>query len=354
MTTSPLFHPKLYPDLRTDIELKAYDSWPKARHRFDEPSVNAVEAAIASERPLLIRGEPGIGKSQLARAAAQVLKVPFLSFVVDERTERDDLFCTFDAVARLAQAQVSALESREPPAESGKSRKDADPPSDWRSKLAEENFLAPGVMWWAYNGTMAAGQADRFTRACRECPQPELVPWKLDAKAPCGPVVLIDEIDKADPAIPNGLLECLGNRGFSIPRLGQRIRLADGAPPPLVILTTNEDRELPPAFLRRCLVLQMPFPEKQEAAMSFLLEKRARVYWEPADVSDTVCKLVAEELWKARQTAEREGQPLPGAAEYLDLLRILVRLHSGKEDEQKTALGKIQEFALKKHRDATR
>src|SRR4051812_19672296 len=101
------------PDLSQAIHLPKRGSWPKSRHRFSLKSVWAVRAAIAAQRPLLLRGEPGIGKSQLARAVAEKLGVPFLYHVVDERSERDELLYSYDAVARLAEAQVSSLTAKE-------------------------------------------------------------------------------------------------------------------------------------------------------------------------------------------------------------------------------------------------
>lgn len=88
------------------IPAHGHGAWPATRHQFDKDGVWAIRAALATGRPLLLRGEPGIGKSQLARAAAEHLRVPFLAKVIDERTERDDLLCYYDAVARVAAAQV--------------------------------------------------------------------------------------------------------------------------------------------------------------------------------------------------------------------------------------------------------
>ncbi|MFN7952185.1 MAG: AAA family ATPase [bacterium] len=90
----------------TRIDLPAHGALPAAVHVFDAESVHAINAALAAERPLLVRGEPGTGKSQLARAAAVALKGGYRSKVIDARTEVQDLFFTFDAVARLAEAQL--------------------------------------------------------------------------------------------------------------------------------------------------------------------------------------------------------------------------------------------------------
>ena len=90
-------------------DLPEEGSWPESRHIFDDKSVWAINAALASNRPLLIRGEPGTGKSQLARAAAHVLEWPFYSCVVNARFEPEDLLFRFDAVARLAKARGCSL-----------------------------------------------------------------------------------------------------------------------------------------------------------------------------------------------------------------------------------------------------
>lgn len=347
------------PDLTKRLPLPEQGSWPESSHCFDKRSVWAVRAAIASKRPLLLRGEPGIGKSQLARAVAAELNVPFLPHVVDERTERDELFYSFDAVARLAQAQVSGLAAKQntaaqqntPGTQSFENVKQ----EDWQSALAERNYFRPGVLWWAYNWDDAKTQTKLFSQHCRafeERPKPK--DWTPGVVRPCGPVVLIDEIDKADPLVPNGLLECLGNQGFETAQLGTPIRLPVGAKPPLVIITTNEDRELPAAFLRRCLVLQMHFPKTDAEATTFLLDERARIFWEPKLVSDVVCKEVARVLLSERTQAIRNGNSVPGAAEYLDILRVLVELHPSDEDQQLTALTDMSDFALKKSRDGQR
>ncbi len=324
--------------LTTTVRLPPEDTWGEAWHRFDKESVWALRAAVASGRPLLLRGEPGIGKSQLARAAAEVLRVPLLAHVVDERSERDELLASFDAVARLAQAQVSALVAGEDKA--------------WREKLAENNFVRPGVLWWAFDWSGAAKQLGRFREHCRACEAP-VAPkgWKQTVEERlCGPVVLVDEIDKADPSVPNGLLETLANHGFRIPQTGERVVLPVGAKPPLVIITTNEERELPAAFLRRCLVHQMGFPAEREEAIRFLIERaRARKGWTPDKISDEMCRKVAESLLRDRDRAGGDGQAVPGAAEFLDLVRILVELHPGDAILQEAALREVEGFALRKN-----
>ena len=335
MSSGELFSP----DLSKTLEIPAQESWPKTSHRFDQRSIWAVRAALASGRPLLLRGEPGIGKSQLARAAACAHGVPFLPFVVNERSDWDELFYHFDAVARLSQAQVSAVIAQ---TERG---------VDWQKALAEENFIRPGVMWKAIHWQDAQKQAERFSKNARQTDGRNSFPdWKPASDARCGPVVLIDGIDKADPSVPNVLLECLGNQGFQIPQLGKTITLPKGAKPPLIIIATNEDRELPAAFLRRCLVLKMKFPEEPEAAKMFLIDERARVFWNDEKVSQSVCQKVVDLLLDERKNVRQDGVAIPGAAEFLDILRALVNLCPGDETKQLEALAEISDFALKKNR----
>lgn len=282
------------------ISLLPQDPWPQAQHRFTKASLWALDMAIETGRPLLIRGEPGIGKSQIARAAAKVLKVPFLSFVVNERTERDDLLFHYDAVARLAAIQVP----RPKASERSDNGTDGLPES-----LQESSFIRPGVLWWALNWDTAKVQADLFTTHCRPCHEPCPQPATRSREKPlCGPVVLIDEIDKADPSVPNGLLECLGTDGFRSPQLPQSVSLPESGLRPLIILTTNEERELPPAFLRRCLVITIAFPKTDEEATRFLMEERVRPRFNATEISDEVChRVIAELLAETRQRPARTG-----------------------------------------------
>lgn len=333
------------------VTLGQHGNWPASMHRFTPESLWALDMAILTGRPLLIRGEPGIGKSQIARAAAQVLQVPLLTHVVDERTERDDLLYHYDAVARLGQAQVSSLM---PTSDTGT---DGSQQQTWRDALREENYVRPGVLWWAFDWENAADQALLFSRHCRPCnPSEEPTHLEPDSKAPCGPVVLIDEIDKADPAVPNGLLECLGSDGFRSSQLDRTISVPAGGKRPLVILTTNEERELPPAFLRRCLVVTVEFPEDDREARQFLINDRARVRYNAIQISDTICNLVADKVLSERAAVAKKrtaGLARPGASEFLDLISALVQFASqtnaaDRDSVQQVALQQIATFALQK------
>jgi len=310
------------------VPLPQTNSWPASTHLLDDRSINAIKAALASERPLLIRGEPGTGKSQLARAAAQCLGRLFISEVVHARSESQDLQWHFDAVRRLGGAQVISAGAK----------------SETSKYTDEKNYLGPGPLWWAFNYSGALEQFERCERNLRQPPERPTFdgePWTPDK----GCVLLIDEIDKADADLPNGLLETLGNGAFTVPYLDGAVGHEEGMPAPLVVITTNEERALPAAFVRRCMVLHLSLPEG-DALIPHLVNV-GKVHFE-SSCSEGVRVLAAEQLVTDRIDAQRLGLTAPGQAEYLDILRVLSNL-ADTEQEQKDLLEEIKEFALKKH-----
>lgn len=306
-----------------EVELPALGNLRETIHVFETRDLHAINAALASGRPLLVRGEPGTGKSQLARAAAQRLGRAFVSTVVDARTESRDLQWTLDAVRRLADAQLLS-------AVGGKGL-------DVRRELDELKYVSPGPLWWAFDWTEAAKQARNVDEPVPMVPR--------GCKAENGVVLLIDEIDKADSSVPNGLLESLGHGQFKGPG---RVRIECGEPLPLVVITTNEERSLPDAFLRRCLVLQLRVREGT-ALRPWLIERgraHARKWTRP--VAEPVYETAAKLLERDRGDARRLGLSPPGVAEYLDLLRAVVH-YAETEADQEDILDEISEFALRKH-----
>jgi MoxR-like ATPase len=310
--------------LTKPLSLPKLGSWPATRHVFDRDSAYALAAAEAANRPLLVRGEPGTGKSQLARAAAVARKRLFLSVVVNARSECQDLQYQFDAVGRLGEAQTLAHV----------------PEADIRQRLEPRNFLTPGPLWWVFDWNSAQSQWNT-------CITPlESVPLHPPGWQPAhGSVLLIDEIDKADTDLPNGLLETLGNGDFTVPYVRESVRQAADSPPPLVILTTNEERELPAAFVRRCLVLPLQLPTDDEALIDFLCQRGA-VHFQRR-CSKKVYQRAAELLLTDRKAALAQGAPKPGQAEYLDLLRAVTSMEKG-EQAQMTLLEEISRFVLQK------
>lgn len=343
------------------FDLPKSGSWPKTRHRFDRSSILAVQTALAAERPLLVTGEPGVGKSQLARAVAHVLNVPFLYHVVSVRTEHTDLLYHYDAVSRLAQAQVLSH---------------ADAQRGWKAELKEENFIRPGVLWWAFDWLRAREQAKCSCRnagcgektdccaGCGEPPHPDEGIGEDQWRPGRGSVVLVDEIDKADTDMPNGLLESFGNHGFQLPGVAPPVTCDAQHAVPLLIITTNQERELPAAFVRRCLVLQMDIPgggreqrTDEQAAdkqrRDFLL-KRGQDHCGSWITDQKVYNKAIDQLFQDRRVA-REAHALvkPGMAEYLDLLYALSRLCPNDTDKQLKKLDELSQFVFCKNpRDA--
>lgn len=310
-----------------------------AVHVFDELEIRAIEAALGAQRPLLLLGEPGVGKSQLARAAAEILGWNFCSLTVDAHTEARDLKWSEDLVARLAKAQIlGALRSVDD---------DAKDNAAWLSaSLASvdmKNFVRPGPLWWAFDWESASKQAERANAP--------IMKNVGDANPKNRTVVLIDEIDKAQSELPNGLLEALGQREFTPTGYGEPVRAQDDNWP-LVILTSNEERRMPDAFIRRCVVHRIRMPETPDHIIAFLIDRGAKHF---SDLDQDTLKIAAEMTVADRQTCKDNRLfPLPGQAEYLDLLRAFVSDDTPADSSASERLKSLQPFFLHKHADFPR
>lgn len=169
----------------------------------------AVNAAIALEKPLLIKGEPGTGKTQLALQLARSLQCDLIQWHIKSTTKAQQGLYEYDAVSRLRDSQLGD------------------------SKVHDiANYIKPGKLWQA------------FTSGNR-------------------PILLIDEIDKADIEFPNDLLHELDQMAFDVYETGQTIKAKQR---PIVIITSNNEKELPDAFLRRCFFHYIRFPDKEALA----------------------------------------------------------------------------------------
>ncbi|MBS8260208.1 MoxR family ATPase [Roseibium polysiphoniae] len=169
----------------------------------------AVNAAVALERPLLVKGEPGTGKTILAEQIAAALKAPLIEWHVKSTTKAQQGLYEYDAVSRLRDSQLG----------------------DERVKDIN-NYIRKGKLWEAFT-------------------------------APERPVLLIDEIDKADIEFPNDLLLELDRMQFHVYETGETVKAIRR---PVVIITSNNEKDLPDAFLRRCFFHFIKFPDKETMA----------------------------------------------------------------------------------------
>lgn len=292
-----------------DLKLAASDRYPAAGHLWSQPEIDALILAWAARRPLLVRGEAGSGKSQIARAAAAVPdgQQP-LAEVIHPRFEALDLLYRVDSVARLADAQVEARVAG-------------------ALDRSNEKYVKKGCLWQAFDRGKETGTV---------------------------PVLLIDEIDKADAEVPNALLEVLGNRSFTVPPLDNKPVNAEGNRLPMIIITTNEERELPPAFVRRCVVLNLNPPDDEPAFVDWLIT-RGRVH-PHLHVADDARRHAAVQVSADRKVAVAAGYPPVGLAEYIDLLTALDELTDALPKKERGAaqldwLQRLSVYALVKNAD---
>jgi MoxR-like ATPase len=273
----------------------------------------AVDVAFAIGRPLLLRGEPGTGKSSLAAYLARTRGLRYYEHVVTAQTQASDLLWSFDTVRRLGDAQTRN------PGES----------------LDDFNYVEPGPLWWALAPRSAARRGKPPGEPVAR-PAAEPFARMNQAQVGRGAVVLIDEIDKADPDMPNGLLVPLGTGEFVVTETGtvvtQESPGAEHRPDYLVVITTNEERELPQAFLRRCVVAVLPTPDK--TMLVEIAEQHLERRVGPGQADRKLIEALAAELGAARADARKMGIRPPGTAEFLDALRACWNLGIGLDSKE--------------------
>ena len=250
----------------------------------------AVNAAVTLQRPLLIKGEPGTGKSVLAQEVARALGAPLIEWHIKSTTKAQQGLYEYDAVSRLRDGQLG----------------------DERVKDIR-NYIKRGKLW------------DAFVSAER-------------------PVLLIDEIDKADIEVPNDLLQELDRMEFFVYETGETIKAAKR---PLVMITSNNEKELPDAFLRRCFFHYIKFPDADTMRQ----------------IVDVHFPSLKKELLAAALKNFYDIRNLPGlkkkpsTSELLDWLKLLVAedipveaLHTA---EQKVVIPPLVGALLKNEQDLT-
>ncbi len=252
----------------------------------DPGLVDAVNVALVLGQPLLLTGEPGTGKTQLAYYLAWELALgDVLKFETKSSSAASSLFYTYDALRRFQHAQ---------------------------SGIVHENALP----YITYN---ALGRAILLTR-----PRDAVAQWIPDGFAHEGPqrcVVLIDEVDKAPRDLPNDILNELDQMYFRVSELDNEPIRADPDFRPVVIITSNSEKDLPDAFLRRCIFYNIPFPER--GRMGEIVASRLG-----RSADDPLLEAALELFYRLREPASGLNKK-PATAELLDWLLTLRQITNG-------------------------
>ncbi len=217
----------------------------------------AVNAAITLGRPLLIKGEPGTGKTMLAEEVAKSLKMPLFQWHIKSTTKANQGLYEYDAVSRLRDSQLGDERVHE-----------------------IGNYIVKGTLWEAFESEQRA-------------------------------VLLIDEIDKADIEFPNDLLQELDRMEFYVYETRQLIKAKNR---PVIIITSNNEKELPDAFLRRCFFHYIRFPEAET------MEQIVEVHY--PGIKKNLLKSALETFFGMREVPGLKKKP--STSELLDWLKLLV------------------------------
>jgi MoxR-like ATPase len=247
----------------------------------------AVNATVALERPLLVKGEPGTGKTELARQVAASLGLPLIEWHVKSTTKAQQGLYEYDAVSRLRDSQLGDARVND-----------------------VRNYIRKGKLWQAFE---AEGKV----------------------------VLLIDEIDKADIEFPNDLLQELDRMEFHVYETGETIRARHR---PVVIVTSNNEKELPDAFLRRCFFHYIRFPDMDTM--------RRIVEVHHPGIKDQLLTTALTQFYEIRDMAGLKKKP--STSEVLDWLKLLLAEDLSAEDLRRdaaSALPKLRGALLKNEQD---
>ncbi|WP_171099635.1 MoxR family ATPase [Ruegeria sp. HKCCD7255] len=247
----------------------------------------AVNAAVTLERPLLVKGEPGTGKTELAKQVAGALGLAMIEWNIKSTTRAQQGLYEYDAVSRLRDSQLGEERVHD-----------------------VANYIRKGKLWQAF---------------------------EADEKV----VLLIDEIDKADIEFPNDLLQELDKMEFHVYETGQTIKAKHR---PIVIITSNNEKELPDAFLRRCFFHYIRFPD--EPTMRRIVEVHH------PGIKDALLTTALTQFYEIRETQGLKKKP--STSEVLDWLKLLLAEDLTPEDLKRdgaNALPKLHGALLKNEQD---
>ncbi|KZN52568.1 AAA family ATPase [Pseudoalteromonas luteoviolacea] len=290
--------------IRDDIK-----GWSGVTHFFDTKQVAAIQAAYFANRPLLVRGDPGLGKSQMAPAIASWLNLHFNYASIHANTEIEDLLYKVDHIKRFSHGHGN------------------------HDDINIRHFIEPGVVW----------QAIAPDTHLQECDSKECADTTEERD---GSMLLIDEIDKADASLPNALLEVLNNKTISVTPVGQTLEQKSDNPL-LVVITSNDEKALPDAFLRRCAILDLSLEQGEEGVNQLLNIVGVHYVDYEKKFAQGIVQRLAEQLIKLRGLCGEKNEYLPGTSELLDILRVLDRYNHHEQPEQ---LKIIESFFLQKQR----
>ena len=247
----------------------------------------AVNAAITLEKPLLVKGEPGTGKTELAKQIASTLNLDILEWNIKSTTRAYQGLYEYDAVSRLRDSQLG----------------------DERVKEIQ-NYIKKGTIWPAFTSKKKV-------------------------------VLLIDEVDKADIEFPNDLLHELDKMQFHVYETGETVKAIQR---PIVVITSNNEKELPDAFLRRCFFHYIRFPDKET------LETIVKVHF--PDIKTTLLQTALETFFNVRDVPGLKKKP--STSEILDWIKLLLAEDISSDDlrqNPKDMLPKLHGALLKNEQD---
>ncbi|KIC26479.1 MULTISPECIES: AAA family ATPase [unclassified Leisingera] len=247
----------------------------------------AVNAAVTLERPLLVKGEPGTGKTELAKQVAEALGLRMIEWNVKSTTRAQQGLYEYDAVSRLRDSQLGEERVHD-----------------------VKNYIRKGKLWEAF---------------------------EADEKV----VLLIDEIDKADIEFPNDLLQELDKMEFHVYETGETIKAKHR---PIMIITSNNEKELPDAFLRRCFFHYIRFPDAET------MKKIVEVHH--PGIKEALLTAALTQFYEIRETQGLKKKP--STSEVIDWLKLLLAEDLSREDiarDGANALPKLHGALLKNEQD---